>query len=465
MERAVHEARVQVLNDADPARSGDYVLYWMQQSQRERFNHALEYAVQCANEHKKPLVVGFALTPDDPDLRRHQWRFVVQGLRDVREALVERGIQFVVRTGSPVRVACDLAKQALVTVCDRGYLRHQRTQRRRLAREVPHRVVQVESDAIVPVDAASTRAEYAARTLRPKIQGLLSHFVEDLPASASKHCALHLDLGGVCLDQLQASVPDARDFPDEVIDGLDVDLQGGEREARRRLARFVAERLPGYESRRADPLAESTSGLSPYLHFGQISPLEVLRAVRAQPDAPGESKDDFLEQLVVRRELAMNFVQFTDDYDTFAALPEWARETLDEHAADEREHAYTRRELCESLTHDATWNAAMLQMRHTGWLHNHLRMYWGKKLIEWTNTPRFAYRVALDLNNACFLDGRDPDSYANVGWLFGLHDRAWGERSVYGHVRSMSAGGLDRKFDVDAYVARVQERFGVPEVH
>ena len=159
----------------------------------------------------------------------------------------------------------------------------------------------------------------------------------------------------------------------------------------------------------------------------------------------------------MRRELAHNFVHFTADYDLYTCLPGWARATLDEHRDDERPHLYTRAQLDAAETHDPYWNAAMREMKHTGYMHNHMRMYWGKKILEWSRTPESAYRVALDLNNRYFLDGRDPASYANIAWIFGLHDRPWPGRAVYGNVRSMSAGGLERKADMAAYVDRVDE--------
>ena len=234
-------------------------------------------------------------------------------------------------------------------------------------------------------------------------------------------------------------------------------LRGGTSEARRLLGRFLRHDLPGYADARSDPANPQASRLSPYLHFGQISPVEVARKAQGARGASEEDREAFLEELVVRRELAVNFVWFTRDYDRYGCLPGWARETLAEHADDERPHRYTARELERAETHDEAWNAAMTEMRKTGYLHNSMRMYWGKKILEWCNTPEYAYRTTLELNNRYFLDGRDPSSYANVAWIFGLHDRAWGERPVFGKVRSMTAGGLERKFDVDAYVAWVDD--------
>jgi len=196
--------------------------------------------------------------------------------------------------------------------------------------------------------------------------------------------------------------------------------------------------------------------MSLYLHFGQISPLELALRLTRLPSPLQEGRDAYLEELIVRRELAANFVHFTPDYDAFSSLPDWARRTLDAHSKDPRNPFYGPEQLEKAQTHDPYWNAAMVEMKVTGYMHNYMRMYWGKKILEWSSSPEVAYRTLLALNNRYFIDGRDPNSYANAGWIFGLHDRPWGGRSVYGTVRSMSAAGLERKCDIDAYVRKVE---------
>jgi deoxyribodipyrimidine photo-lyase len=199
--------------------------------------------------------------------------------------------------------------------------------------------------------------------------------------------------------------------------------------------------------------------MSKYLHFGQISPIWLaLTARRAKTKE--DNIEAFVEELVVRRELSMNFVLYTPDYDSYSNLPDWAKKTLEEHRDDEREHTYTRKQLESAETHDEYWNAAMKEMVHTGYMHNYMRMYWGKKFLEWSNTPEHAYRTTLYLNNKYFLDGRDPNSFANVAWIFGQHDRGWTEREVYGKVRYMSASGLERKTKPDQYIEKVEKRIG-----
>jgi len=195
--------------------------------------------------------------------------------------------------------------------------------------------------------------------------------------------------------------------------------------------------------------------MSPYLHFGQISPLYLALQISTGPKSLREAQESYLEELIVRRELAMNFAHYTPRYDSFACLPQWARKSLIQHKNDFREALYTRKQLENAQTHDDYWNAAMREMKATGFMHNYMRMYWGKKILEWCRTPEYAFRTSLYLNNKYFLDGRDANSYAGVGWVFGLHDRAWFERPIFGKVRYMAATGLERKCDIKAYVQKV----------
>lgn len=447
----IHDARVRRLNDAEP-RPGAFVLYWMQQSQRAEWNQALEYAVLRANERDLPVLVAFGLTDDYPEANARHYRFMLEGLRETRDALRRRGIAFVIRRGDPAAVALELAQDAGLVVCDRGYLRHQKAWRARVARDAGRSVVQVECDAVVPVDVVSCKAEYAARTIRPRVDRHLAEFLVAPRAIRSLRPWTATSPAGLALDDV-----------DDVLSDLDMDrrvppvthaFRGGTLGAMRRLRRFLRA-LTGYAEGRTHPEAAHVSRLSPWLHFGQISPLRIALAVK-RARAPAADRAAFLEELIVRRELALNFVEFTPRYDRYDALPGWARATLAKHRTDARSHRYTARELEAAVTHDPWWNAAMREMKYTGYMHNHMRMYWGKKILEWCATPEHAYRVAASLNNRWFLDGRDPSSWANVGWLFGLHDRPWGERAVYGTVRSMSAAGLERKHDMEAYVRRVE---------
>jgi len=224
-----------------------------------------------------------------------------------------------------------------------------------------------------------------------------------------------------------------------------VDLPSGTGAARGQLRRFLEKGLPQYADFRSDPRRDVTSGLSPYLHFGQISPVEVAWEV-SRVGGPGA--DAFLEELIVRRELALNFVWYNPDYDRWEGLPHWAWETLQAHAADPRPALYPLEDLEAARTDDPVWNAAQSALVRTGRMHNYLRMYWGKRLLVWTARPEEALRIGLYLNNKYALDGRDPSSYAGVGWCLGLHDRPFPERPIFGRVRSMTPEGIRRKFSL-----------------
>ncbi len=444
-------ARLQPLNDL-PARAGRYVLYWMQQSQRAEDNHALEYAAHQANLLRLPLVVAFGLMDDYPEANARHYLFLLQGLRETAAAIRARGADFVLQHGPPAKVAVGLAKHAALVVCDRGYLRHQKAWRREVAESAECAVRQVESDVIVPVQAASPKAEFAARTIRPKIYRALEQFLQPVKTVRLAHQAVPLRT-----ERLDPS------DPEKLCNSLKLDRSvvpvpqhfvGGTGEAKRRFRAFCRDKLAGYAENRGAPERDDVSRMAAYLHFGQISPLWMVLELRKHTGA-ADSAAAYVEELVVRRELGMNFCEYHPYYDSYDGLPAWARQTLDEHRRDPRPHHYTQRELEESRTADPYWNAAMTEMRITGYMHNHLRMYWGKKILEWGATPEEAFRTALTLNNKYFLCGRDPASYANIGWLFGLHDRPWGERPIFGKVRCMTSGGLERKCDIHAYVRKI----------
>ncbi|TWU46821.1 deoxyribodipyrimidine photo-lyase [Rubripirellula reticaptiva] len=450
----IQDDRIKRLNDKDCV-EGAYTLYWMQQAQRSECNHALEFAVQRANENKSGLLVAFGLTEDYPDANHRHYRFMLEGLANVANALNRRSIAFVVRNGKVPDLVSDLARDACELICDRGYLRHQVEWREIIANEAPCAVWQVESDVIVPVEIASDKREYAARTIRTQINETAKGFFTDLSTTSLEKDSTRLSVNGLDLTKiddvlLQLSVDDS-------VRPVD-DFKGGTSQAKAKLKTFLSRSLGSYD----DPISvldPAVSFLSPYLHFGQISPLAIAIEVQQKMGVSTDAKDAFLEELLVRRELAINFVHYEKEYDSLKCLPSWAADTLDKHESDKRNHHYSATELENAETHDPAWNAAMIEMKHRGYLHNHLRMYWGKKIIQWTNTTAHAYRTALDLNNKYFLDGRDANSYANVAWLFGLHDRAHQERPIFGKVRYMSADGLRRKIDVDTYVSQIENEF------
>ncbi len=449
----IQRERVQVLSEGRHGEGdGEYVLYWMQQAQRTELNHALEYAVHRANELELPLLVAFGLMDDYPEANRRHYHFMLHGLRDVESALAERQIAFVVQRGAPDEVALRLSERAALLVCDRGYLRHQRQWREHVADTAICPVVQVESDVVVPVELVSDKVETAARTIRPKINRHLARFLVPLRRTSPKVTALTTAVEGEDLSDVDALLDALR--LDQQVDPVPL-FEGGTTAAKKMLAAFFADSFPTYAEHRMHPETNDVSHMSKYLHFGQISPVHIALEAHKQP--AGENIDSFLDELIVRRELPMNYVFYEPDYDRYRALPAWAKDTLADHQGDEREHVYTRDQLEQGQTHDEYWNAAMAEMRSTGYMHNYMRMYWGKKIIEWSQDPQTAYATTLYLNNKYFLDGRDANSYANVAWVFGRHDRGWTERDVFGKVRYMNAAGLERKADPKAYVAKVAE--------
>ncbi len=446
--RMIHEERIQVLRPGGPA-GGRYVLYWMQASVRTRFNHALEYAVQQANERRQPLLVCFGLTPRYPAANARHYRYLLEGLRDVSAALTARGIGFTLQLageGGPPSVPFALARDASLVVTDRGYLRTSRQWRAWLAERLNVPLVQVESEAVVPVDAASRKLEFAARTLRPKVMRLLERYATSLDETAPRVKAHDL-ADGLDPRDVDALLNTFRPDP-TVPPGAET---GGEVAAQARLKDFLASGLAAYDMRRNDPLVDGSSRLSAHLHYGHISPLDALLAAR-QVGGPGLAP--FTEELVVRRELSFNLTEHNPDYDRYEGLPEWSRKTLEEHALDPRPQLFTPEQLERGETHDPYWNAAQRQMVQTGRMHNHLRMYWGKKVLEWTPTPQAAFDILMHLNDRYELDGRDPNSYAGISWVFGRHDRPWARRPIFGTVRYMAASGVKRKFDADAYARR-----------
>jgi deoxyribodipyrimidine photo-lyase len=424
----------------------------MQASQRASYNPALEYAIEEANSFGLPVVVCFGLTDGYPEANARHYAFMLEGLAEVEAELRRRGIGFVIRRGSPDEVALQLARDAVLVVCDRGYLKLQKAWRARVAAEARCRVVQVEGDVVVPVEHASPKHEFAARTFRPKIQRVWDEFL--LPVSArpllrrADEIQLRSDFQLGSVPALTASL------------GVDQSVRavrrfrGGGGEARRRLKAYLGGPFEHYGRNRSLPEAGAASHMSPFLHFGQISPVEIALAVREAAAGGPEDKASYLEELIVRRELAINHVFYEERYDTYDAVPAWARTTLAKASDDPRPITYSPEQLQAGGTHDRHWNAAMKEMRETGYMHNHMRMYWGKKILEWSPSPEEAFETTLRLNNRYFLDGRDANSFTNVGWIFGLHDRPWFPRPVFGTVRYMGRATL-KKFDAESYVRTV----------
>jgi deoxyribodipyrimidine photo-lyase len=441
----IQKERIKALNQKR-VQKGKYVLYWMQASQRAEYNHALEFAVLKANELRQPLIVFFGITDQFPEANERHYAFMLEGLKEVKDSLEKRGIQMIVLHQPPEVGTLQLAKRASLAVVDRGYLRIQRVWREDVSQKMECPLFQVESDIIVPVEETSPKEEYAAATIRSKIKKKLDAFLVSLKEHQPVIDSLSLDFDSFDIEDLERAV--SRLHINRSVQRVD-SFHGGTKEAKSHLEVFLEGKLDRFPELRNDPNLDYLSHMSPYLHFGQISPLFIaLKALETK--SPGI--EAFLEELIVRRELSINFTFYNERYDSFEAIPDWAKKTLKAHQKDKRPYLYSLKELEGAKTHDPYWNAAQKQMVIEGKMHGYMRMYWGKKILEWTRTPEEAFRNALYLNNKYELDGRDPNGFTGVAWCFGKHDRPWGEREIFGNVRYMNDKGLKRKFDADQYV-------------
>lgn len=450
--RLLDDPRVTVRRPGAPLGEGRCVVYWMQRAQRGRDNPALDVAVEAANELGKPLVVFFAPMPFYPHANLRHYAFLCQGISDIADDCSRRGIGFVLRRWPEHRLDrfCEEVRPALV-IGDENPLREPEQWRITVAKRIKAPVWTVDADVIVP-SKLMEKAQYAARTIRPRLKAQLPRFL--VP---SQNPRAHVRWQPEALRSL-----DSRITLDELTAGWPLDrsvqpvtsFRGGSREAERLLAEFVRRKLRSYDEDRNHPEFDGTSRISPYLHFGHISPITVALAVE-NADAPAAQKEAFLDQLITWRELSVNFVRYRDDYDSFECGETWAHRTLMEHAADPRPVLYSEHQLEQADTRDELWNAAQHQMVTSGWMHNYMRMYWAKKILEWSRSPAQAFATALRLNDRYFLDGRDPNGYAGIAWsIVGKFDRAWPERPIFGKIRYMSAASTGRKFDSKRYIAQ-----------
>ncbi|MDD1756922.1 MAG: deoxyribodipyrimidine photo-lyase [Methanomassiliicoccales archaeon] len=428
---------------------GECVCYWMSREQRCEDNQALTFASEIADRLGLPVLVFFALAPKFIGAARRHYDFMLDGLTEVERELTGKGMGFRLLVGEPEKTVPDLISEvnpaALVT--DFDPLRAKQAWKERAIREIDVTVYEVDAHNIVPCRFASNKREWGAATLRRKINALFPSYLRR-PPPIKMPKATWKEAQPVDWKKARSSVQ-AEDLGD-----LITWIEPGGKAAKKRLKAFLTHGLSGYPERRNDPTREGQSDLSPYLHFGQISALRVAWEV-TRSEAPETSKKAFLEELVVRRELSDNFCLHVPDYDSVSGFPEWSKVTLDQHRYDERDYIYTAREFEEARTHDRLWNAAQREMVSRGKMHGYMRMYWAKKILEWSETPEEAMRTAIMLNDRYELDGRDPNGYTGIAWsIGGVHDRAWPSRKVFGKVRFMSYGGAKSKFDVESYIER-----------
>ncbi len=446
--RISNDPRVTVRRRGVPDSHGSCVVYWMQRAQRGIDNAALDVAINAANALGKPVAVFLAPMPFYPHANLRHYSFLNDGIPDIAEALKERNVGFVFRRFPQHSLLqfCDEVKAALV-VGDENPMREPDGWRTAAAKKLKVPLWTVDADVIVPSKLLE-KAQYAAHTIRPRIQALLkTYLVTDENPNANVKWTKPTQLSS-----LNPGV--------DITEGWNLDRsvsavsswRGGSAEAYRRLRDFVENKLRGYGKLRNKPEVDHTSCLSPYLHFGHISPITVALAIE-KAEAPTPDKEAFLNQIVVWRELSVNLVRFNPDYDSFECAEPWAHRTLAKHANDRRPVIYSEKQLEQAETHDLLWNASQMQMVNDGWMHNYMRMYWGKKILEWSKSPAEAHRIAVRLNDKYELDGRDPNGYAGIAWaILGKFDRPWFERPIFGQIRYMSGASTGKKFDSKKYI-------------
>lgn len=449
--------RVSVRVPGPPDPDGTCVVYWMQRAQRGVDNPALDVAIEAANALSLPVAVFLGLHPFVVRGNLRHYHFLVQGFADIARQVRRRRAGFILRRYPDHHLAAFAAEvRAALVIGDENPLRQLEGWRRRVAETMRVPFWTVDADVVVPSRLVG-REHYAARTIRPR---LTEHLDECLAPSREP-------VARVAWRRPACRTLDPRD---DLLEGLPVDrgvapvgaFRGGPAEAERRLRRFVRTRLAAYATGRSQPALAATSELSPYLHFGHIGPRRVAHAVRAS-GLPAAVVAPFLEQLIVRRELAVNFVTFNRRYDRLSGCEPWARRSLERHQRDPRPHRYTEAQLEAAATHDPLWNAAQVQMMTTGWMHGYVRMYWAKKILEWSGSAEEAFAVAVRLNDRYLLDGRDPNGYANIAWAIGgKHDRPWPERPIFGLVRAMTFDGTVRKSRAWPYIAAFGGHGGPP---
>ena len=424
------------------------IIYWMSRDQRVNDNWALLHAQNLALQMNVPLAVLFCLVPEFLGATIRQYVFMLKGLKEVEQNLKKLDIAFHLIKGQPEKELVKFIKRYRIgtLVTDFDPLKIKKKWKKGVASATDIPFYEIDTHNVVPCWVASSKQEFGAYTLRPKMKRLLPLFLEEFP-KLKRH---HVSWG---------PPPSEIDW-DAVLRRLRVDrtvaevdwIIPGEKAAKKVLKHFTKNKLRHYGDIRNDPNQDGQSDLSPYVHFGQIAPQRIALEVK-KSNAPEKMKEAFLEELIVRRELSDNFCFYNAHYDQFDAFPQWAQKTLCVHRRDKRTHLYALEELEKGETHDPLWNAAQMEMAKKGKMHGYMRMYWGKKILEWTHSPEEALKIAIHLNDKYELDGRDPNGYTGIAWCIGgTHDRAWGDRPVFGKIRYMSYNGCKSKFNAAEYI-------------
>lgn len=480
----INSLRVSHRNQHQPNPNADYVLYWMSINRRLHYNFALEYAVAWANKLGKPLLIYEGLSCNIPWASDRTHTFLIEGMQEHHEFFLNNNINFYSyiekKPSEGAGLVENLASNACMVIADEYPVYIIKPYNRLMAKRVNIPWVTIDSNGLIPMNATD-KAPYSAFVFRRQMQKLFlqcyNHPPEQNPLEQLKNTT-KINLPTSFLQKY----PDASDLYTnipELVSTLQIDHEvhpvttpGTRQAALKQLDDFVEHRLHRYHEERNDPDLNMVSGLSPWLHYGKISAYEVVKATLSrQPKDWDTSKityqngsrpgffgghpyiDAFLDELITWRETGFHFCHHTSNYDRFDSLPDWAIETLETHASDTREYQYTLEEFEQAKTHDPLWNAAQRQLVRDGIIHNYLRMLWGKKILEWSESPRIALQIMIELNNKYSIDGRDPNSYSGIFWVLGRFDRPWGpERPIFGKIRYMTSDSTLKKVKLKNYL-------------
>jgi deoxyribodipyrimidine photo-lyase len=451
--KLANQPRVLVRRDGPPREGGRSVVYWMQRAMRMVDNPAVDVAIEAGNLLDLPVVVFFSVIPNYPNANLRHYHFMAQGLRDVAEDAAERGVGFVLRRHPDNSLEVFLEEvEAALLIGDENPCREPERWRKVLAKRLKLPYWTVDADVVVP-SRVFGRTYFLLHHFRPHLKKELPKYLVATAKIVPQHrWKPHKRLASYPVDQ---DITAGFSSLDRTVGPVDTFI-GGTHAALKRLKEFANYDLARFEEMRNHPEAQGTSRLSPYLHFGNIGPitiaLEIEKAVK-QGRAPESAREKFLDELIGWRELAILFVRHNPNYDNWECAEPWAHKTLMEHGGDKRPHRYSLKQLERAETYDELWNAAQREMVEKGWMHNYMRMYWAKKILEWAPDPATAFDWAVILNDRYFLDGRDPNGYAGIAWaIVGKHDRPWFDRPVFGLVRSMTGASTAKKFDAKAYI-------------
>ena len=451
------DPRVLIRRAGAPLPDGKCVVYWMQRAERGLDNPALDTAIRVGNELGLPVVAFFSAISNFPHANLRHYVFLNQGLVDVEELLAERGVGFVVRRPPHNALEKFLEEvQAAIVIGDENPCREPERWRQVLAGRIRMPYWTVDADVLIPSNLYGKKM-YALRIFRPHFQKAMPTYLVE-PEQLKLHHEWKMPKG---LETFSVKDDITKGWKnlDRSVGPVD-SFTGGTKSALKLLHQFVQHKLAHYEVQRNHPETNGTSQMSPYLHYGHISPLTICLAVKKAADegkAPRSAADSYINELIGWRELSINFVKYTPNYDQYECGEGWAQTTLREHARDRRDPTYTLEQMERGETYDEMWNAAQLQMTRYGWMHNYMRMYWAKKILEWSPTPQKAFEWTVYMNDRYFLDGRDPNGYAGAAWtIVGKFDRAWGERPIFGKIRYMSGASTGRKFDSKKYIRQIK---------